>query len=83
MIRKWSQICTANACPIVGNQTKLFGLNPKSDSRGSHHEGAFFTCTSLLGLIQVFSDEEQESERKSHSLFFTGVFGAVHAVNNS
>ena len=58
------------------------GLNPKSDSRGSHHEGAFFTCTSLPGLIQVFSDEEQESER-IHSLFFTGVFGAVHAVNNS
>lgn len=72
-----------NACPIVGYQTKLFGLNPKGYSRGSQHEGGFFSCTSLLGLIQVFSDEEQESGRKSHSLFFTGVFGAAHAVNNS
>lgn len=35
-----------------------------------------------MDLVQVFSDEEQESGRESHCLLLTGVFGAVRGVNN-
>lgn len=75
-----------NAYCTVGTPTKLFGIKGTENAGGPQRDPSwrwFLTHTGVVDLVQVFSDEEQESGRESRCLLFTSVFGAVHGVNNN